>query len=843
MVRLPLDLAPAGGPSVADMLREAAAHYQRGDAAGARRVLKLVLRKAPQHFDAVHLMGLVEAQRGHPKDAELLLRNAVRINPQSAEAQANRGNVLRELKRFDEALTSYDHALALRSDYPNALSGRGIVLVALGRFEEALASYDKALALAPSFIMARYNRALALARLGRHEGALADYDAVLALDPAFVQCHVDRANALAGAGRVDDALVAYNRAIALDPRFVPAHYNRGLALLQNNRFEEAIASFDALLALDTNVASAHDSRGNALLALGRLDDALAAFTAATKADPKFAGAHNNRGYVLMKLQRAAEALACFDKALAIDAGFGGALNNRGNVLLALGRIDDSLSSFGKAIANSQDPSDALANHGNAAMAARRFDVAVADFERLVSLKPDYPYALGNLFYCKMHICDWGAYEQTTSQILAALDQNKQIIVPFASIACVDSAAGQLSAAKTWAADVLPATSHVPPRRRDHDKIRIAYVSGNFRNDPLSVLTVELFERHDRNRFETFAISHGPADKSALRERLERAFDSFVDVVGKSDNEVAELMRSLEIDIAVDLNGFAENCRPGILAQRPAAVQVSHLNYLGTMGVPHIDYLLADRHSIGDDIRPFFSESIAYLPDTLVVADSTRRISDTPASRAEMGLPEDGVVFCCFNSTHKITPIFFDVWMRLLKKVDGSVLWFAGGSETGQRNLRREAVARGVAAERIVFMARVSDSETYLARYRLADLFLDTLPYNAITTAVDALWAGLPVLTCRGHTFAGRCAAGILQSAGLPELIADSLETYEAAALRLVQDRAALSRLRQKLIDERMSLPLFDTDRFRRNVESAYTAMWERHRRGEAPADFDVKPLN
>ncbi len=543
----------------------------------------------------------------------------------------------------------------------------------------------------------------------------------------------------------------------------------------------------------------------------------------------------------MKLQRAEGALACFDTALAIDPVFGGTLINRGNALLALGRIDEALSSFAKAIANSQDPTDALANLGNAAMGARRFEMAAADFEQLVSLKPDHAYALGNLLYCRMHICDWRSYDETITRITSALEENKQVIVPFASIACLDSAAGQFSAAKTWAADVLPAVSPAPLQSRDHKKIRLAYVSGNFRTDPLSILTVELFEKHDRGRFETIAISHGPTDKSLLRERLERAFDSFVDVVGKSDNQVAELMRELEIDIAVDLNGFAENCRPGILALRPAPVQVAHLNYLGTMGVPHIDYLLADRYAIGNDIRPYFAEKIVRLPETLIVTDSTRRISEQPASRAEMGLPEAGTVFCCFNSLHKITPTLFEVWMRLLQRVDDSVLWFAGGSPTAQSNLRREAKARGVAAERIVFMPRVSDSETYLARYRLADLFLDTLPYNAISTAVDALWAGLPVLTCRGHTFAGRCATGMLHSVGLPELIADSLDAYEAIAVQFAQDRAALSRLRQRLIRDQKRLPLFDTDRYRGNIEAAYAAMLDRYRRGEAPADFEVVP--
>ena len=824
------------------MLREGAALYQRGDTAGARRVLKLVLRKAPQHFDALHLMGLVEAQRGRHKDSEVLLRQAVRVNPGSAEAHANRGNVLRELGRFADAVASYDLALALRPDYPNALNGRANALVALGQFEEALTNYDKTLALNPNFVMARYNRGLALARVKRLEAAIADYDSVLALEPGFLQGHVDRGNALAGLGRIDDALTAYDRALAIEPRFTPAFYNRSLVLLQAARFADALASFDALLTLDPAAPTVHDGRGNALIGLGRLDDALAAFTTATDADPNFVGALNNRGYTLMKLRRSAEALACFDKALALDPNFAGALNNRGNVLLALGRTDDALASFANAAANSADPTDALANRGNAAMVTKRFDLAVADFERLVEIKADYPYALGNLFYCKMHCCDWRDYEQMAAQISTALEQNKQAIQPFASVACLDSAAGQLSAAKIWAVDVLSsAVSISPPQRNRHEKIRVGYVSWNFRTDPLSVLMVELFERHDRGRFETTAISYGPSDQSAIRARLEQAFDAFHDVVNKSDQGVAELMRELEIDIAVDLTGFTENCRPGILALRPAPIQVNYLNYLGTMGVPYIDYVLADRRAMTADIRPFFSENVVYLRDTFIVANSTRRISDSPPSRAEMGLPEDGVVFCCFHSPHKITPVFFGIWMRLLTEIDDSVLWFAGGSAASQRNLRREAEMRGVAAERIIFMPRVSEPETYLARYRLADLFLDTLPYNAISTAVDALWAGLPVLTCGGRTFAGRGATTMLLAAGMPELIADSLEAYEATALRLAQDRSNLARLRQKLTQERSNLPLFDTERFRRNLEAAYLTMWERHLRGEPPSDFEVIP--
>jgi protein O-GlcNAc transferase len=841
MVRVPHSVPSGKAPNITELLREATVLYQRGDTAGARRMLKYLLRKAPQNFDALHLMGLVESQRGHHKESELLLRQAVRVNPHSAEAHANRGNLLRELGRIADAVASYDFALAIRPDYPNALNSRAIALVELGRFEEALANYDKAVALNPNFVMARYNRGLALARVKRLEAAIVDYESVLAVDPRFLQGHVDRANALAGLGRVDEALASYDRALAIDPRFTPALYNRSLALLEGARFAEALAGFDALLGIDPTAPTAQDGRGNALMGLGRLHDALAAFTTATKADPKFVGALNNCGYVLMELFRSAEALACFDKALAIDPNFPSALNNRGNALLALGRTDEALSAFERAIEHSENPIDALANRGNAAMVTKRFELAIADFERVIELDPDYPYALGNLFYCKMHCCDWRSYTRTTSQISAALDQKKPVIQPFASIACLDSAPGQLSAAHTWANDIkLGSAAPFHSQRRDgHQKIRVGYVSWNFRTDPLSILMVELFERHDRSRFETVAMSYGPSDGSALRMRLERAFDSFNDVVHKSDREIAELMRKLEIDIAVDLTGFTENCRPKILALRPAPLQVNYLNYLGAMGVPYIDYVLADRHTITDDIRPFFSECVVYLPVTFMVADSTRGISDSLPTRTEMGLPEKGFVFSCFHSPHKITPVFFDVWMQLLGEVDNSVLWFAGGNQTTQSNLRREAADRGVEPERLVFMPRVVESQTYLARYRLADLFLDTLPYNAISTAVDALWAGLPILTCRGRTFAGRGATTMLHAIGMPELIAGSLEEYQATALRLARDPSALSHLKRNLAHRRGSIPLFDTDRFRRDLEAAYLTMWERHRRGESPSDFAV----
>lgn len=840
MARLPLAPARTNAPSLGDLFNEAVALFQRGDLAGARRNLRVVLRKQPQLFDALHLMGLVEAQRGHHKDAELLLRQAVRVNPASAEAHANRGNVQRDLKRFDDAMASYDQALQIRPSYANALNSRAVTLAAMGRFDEALADYERVLTLDPEFPTVMYNRAVTLVQLNRLDEAVVVLDEVLARDPGFTQGHVDRANALAMLGRIDDALAAYDRILALDPRLAVAHYNRGTALLKTSRFADALKSFDALLAIESDVPNALDGKGNALAGLGRFDEALAAFVAATTIDPEFAQAFNNMADVLLKLRRAGEALVALDEALRIDPRFAGALNNRGNALMALGRVDDALASFSAALKFAPDAIDALANRASAAMIAKRYEVAAADFEQVVARDPEYPYALGNLLYARLHCCDWRGFDELQQRIQVGAEAGRKTILPFEAVAGIDSATVHRAAAMQWIADICPVRIQPPASvSHNHAKIRLAYLSPDLRAHPVAILLAELFERHDRSRFEIHAFSFGIDDRSELRSRLERAFDVFHDVRELDDRAIAERMRQFEIDIVVDLAGFTENCRPGVLALRPAPLHVNYLGYLGTMGAELVDYVIADHVALPSSVRPHFTEHVAYLPDSLLVGDTTRKISASPPVRGALGLPETGVVFCAFHSPHKITPRLFDIWMRLLRSVDGSVLWLAGGNSLSNENLRREAQTRGVAPERLIVMPIVSKSEDYLARYGLADVFLDVLPYNAVSTAVDALWAGLPIVTCSGNTFGGRAAASALHAAGLPELVCDTLEGYEGLALKLASDAKLRAELRNRLVHERARFALFDTDRFRRNLEAAYVTMWERHRRGESPADFDV----
>ncbi len=371
------------------------------------------------------------------------------------------------------------------------------------------------------------------------------------------------------------------------------------------------------------------------------------------------------------------------------------------------------------------------------------------------------------------------------------------------------------------------------------RITVGYLSGNFHSHAVAWLTAELFEKHDRGRFAIFGYSYGPDDRSPMRRRLAGAFDRFVDVKESSFAQAAQRIAADEVDILVDLMGYTKDTRPQILASRPAPIQVNYLGYPGTMGAEFMDYILVDDFVVPPDQQPFFTERLVHLPGCFQANDSQREISSRTPSRAQCGLPEDGFVFCCFNNSYKITPAVFDVWMRLLKAVPASVLWLSEGNRFVSANLRREAKARGVAAERLVFARPEPLMSDHLARHRVADLFLDTFPYNAHTTASDALWASLPVLTLSGRTFASRVAGSLLRTLGLPELITTSLEDYEQAALRLARDRKQLGDLRSRLKANRKTSGLFDGGRFARDLEKAYAAMWDDYASGREPQAFQV----
>ena len=588
--------------------------------------------------------------------------------------------------------------------------------------------------------------------------------------------------------RLDDALASYDKAIALEPNFADAFCNRSTVLQELKRLEDALASFDRAISLKPDSAEAFYNRGTILQELNRLDDALASYDKAIALDPDSAKAFNNRGNVLQELKRLDDALTSYEKAIALKPDSAKAFNNRGNILKKLNRLDDALASYEKAIALEPNFAEAFNNHGNILKKLNRLDDALVSYEKAIALKPDYEFLMGTKLHIHMHLCDWKYLQNQILALEASISENLKVTTPFVSLGLTDKPELHLKVSRIYVDAKYPAlgASGDFKSRPPDGKIRIGYYSADFHNHATSLLMAELFEVHDAQKFELYGFSFGPDQHDEMRSRISSGFHHFMDVTQKSDREVAQISRDLGIDIAVDLKGFTQDSRMGIFAEKCAPIQINYLGYPGTLAAPYFDYIVADKILIPQESKQFYTEKIIYLPHSYQVNDSKRKNSEIVFTRKELGLPEQGFVFCCFNNNYKILPEIFEVWMRLLKMVEGSVLWLLENNPKASMNLRKEAEVRGVDSARIVFAPRMK-LENHLARHRVADLFIDTLPYNAHTTASDALWAGLPILTQLGQSFAARVAASLLYAMDLPELVTKTQQEYEARAIELASN--------------------------------------------------------
>jgi predicted O-linked N-acetylglucosamine transferase (SPINDLY family) len=652
---------------------------------------------------------------------------------------------------------------------------------------------------------------------------------------AALQAKFNQGLALHQQGKLAEAERIYEEVLRQQPKHFDARHLLGAIAFQTRRPGRAVELIRMAIGLNPNVADAHYNLGNALKSLKRPAEALASYDKAIALKPDYADAYNNRGNTLLNLKRPADALANYDHAIALKPDYAEAYNNRGNALLNLERPADALANYNKALALKPDYADAYNNRGNALLNLKRPADALASYDKASALNPDLSEAEGLRLHTKMHLCDWSNFDNECAHLISAVRNGKGSAQPFPFLAIPSMSADQLRCAKHYIANNYPPSDKPiwQGERYNHKRIHVAYLSADFRRHAVSFLIAGMFECHDKSRFEITAISFGPDDNSEMRKRVEASFEHFIDAKTYSDNQIANLVKESEIDILIDLMGFTTDSRTGVIAQRPAPIQVNYLGYPGTMGAEYIDYIIADRIVIPMEQREYYSEKIAVLPDSYQVNDSKRSIADRTFTRTELGLPPGGFVFCCFNNNYKITPHVFDCWMRILKQVEKSVLWFLEYNATASTNLRKEAEARGVNAERLIFAKRMSVAD-HLARHRVADLFLDTLPYNAHTTASDALWAGLPVLTCLGEIFAARVAASVLNAIGLPELVTATLEDYERLAIELATNPEKLARIKRKLADNRLTTPLFDTKLFTKHIEEAYAAMYERHKAGLAP---------
>ncbi|QWE00589.1 tetratricopeptide repeat protein [Polynucleobacter sp. JS-Mosq-20-D10] len=772
------------------MIAEALKYMQSGNLSAAENVLHKIISAEADNVEALQMLAFLKAQSGDHGSASTLLMTAAKLNPadiatlnhliQSLEAQGD----------WQAAIGFYEKLISLVPSNLDIVSNLARCAFMAKDFSTSLKAIENAIQLNPNLAHLWSNRGILLKEVSRHDEALKSFDKALVIDPNYLDAAYNKGVTYFELKKYAEAINQYQETIRKLPTHLEATSNLGVCYNKLNQHENAIAYFIKALELNPNYKDAWFNKGVAEQAIKNYGDALHSYAQAIRLDPKYIDANYNNAIVLNILKRHDESIISYKKTIAIDSN-----NFSAHINIVM-------------------PLRALMHH----------DQALEHIKTALQLSPNEPFLLGNYLHTKMLLCDWEGLDALYSQVIAGMRSGQKTTEPFGLQGICDSEADLAVCAQIFAADHFPAQNPLPAvSRPPSPKIRIGYLCGEFRDQATSILMTGVYESHDQDRFEIYAFDNGWDDGSPLRARITAAFTQMFDITRLTDLQAAQLIQETGIDILVNLNGYFGDGRQGVFAYRPAPVQVNYLGFPGTIGAPYIDYLIADPIVIPSDSQSFYSEKIAYLPHCYQANDFKRIISDSVLTRADFGLPEQGFVYCCFNNNYKITPATFDIWMRILQASPTSVLWLIEDNPTAGNNLQKEAVKRGVDASRILFAKRLPLTE-HLARHRLADLFLDTLPYNAHTTASDALWAGLPVLTCKGNSFAGRVAASLLTAINLPEMIASSPAEYEALAIELAHHPEKLQQTRVRLEQHRLTTPLFNTTSFTKDLEAVYEGM-------------------
>lgn len=760
---------------VQKIFTDAVQALNRNDPHSAERLFKQLLQMDADHVPALNLLAIVLMSLARADEAEQFIARAARLAPDSDVTLYNFGLVLKTLKRHREALDQFSDAIRIKSDVPETWNNRGTT------FND----------------------------LQQHEKALADFEQAIALKPGYAEAYANKAKSLSALAREDEALSAYDKAIACKADLGEAWIGRAEILYRRKNFEETLAVLHQGLALRPNSEAAWLTLGKTLSGLKRYDEALYAYKKVLQLKPDLAQAWVGQGNVLSSLTRYEEALAAYDKALSYEPDLADLWFQRGQTLVRLNERQGAIASFLKA----------------------------------QQLEPEMKFLKGMILHERMLCCDWNGLQDAIDEIAKDIDAGQLSVMPFGWQGIATSERSLQRCAELYNKHAYPAVKSPGARASDAatsagNRICIGYVSGELREQATSHLIVGLLEHHDKSKFRIICFDNGWDDGSEVRGRINRAAEKIVNIRSLPDSSVVEEVRREGVDILVNLNGYFGEQRTSLFAYRAAPIQVNYLGFPGTLGADYMDYIVADRWVIPDGNRKFYDEKVVRLPNCYQANDRSKPIADSAMDREVQGIPVGAFVFCCFNNFYKILPATFDSWMRILSRVDGSVLWLYDINEVARDNLKKEAVKRGIDPGRMIFAKYLPLSE-HLARCRLADLFLDTLPYNAHTTASDALWAGVPLVTQLGQTFAGRVAASLLHAVGMPELITQSADEYESLAIELALDKERLSRLREKLAANRLTTPLFDTEGFARDLEIAYQLMHQRHQKGLPPEHLDI----
>jgi len=786
----------------------------------------------------MHLMlqqAIQVLQAGDFDAGDLILQEVLQNDIKSADAIFKLGIAYAKANRFMEASAVFCCLWRYKNDDVRIPYNLGLIHSVQGKHQLALEAYDLALNIQPNDAEVLINKGSTCNDIKNYVLALEVLEKAIQTRPDIPEAWSNKGIALNNLNLYQESINAYNEAIKLAPSYYEAWSNKSVPLNKLKRFLEASEVCDKALSLKADYAEAWFNKGATLHELKRYDEAITHYDKAITLKSDYAECWSNKGATLHELKRYDEAITHYDKAITLKSDYAECWSNKGVTMYELKRYDEAIAHYDKALTLKADYAEAWSNKGATLHELKRYDEAIAHYDKALSLKPDIGWASGDLLHTKMKICDWLGLAESLENITQKVVANERVVNPFVFLGLNDDALLHKKCSQIYSQDKYSLNTLLGPipSRPKKEKIRIGYFSADYKNHPVSFLIAELFEIHDRSQFEIYAFSlERAADE--MRGRLHKVFDHFIDAEGMSDVAIAQLARDMAIDIAVDLTGFTQFSRTGIFSYRVAPIQINYLGYPGTMGMEYIDYIIADKTLIPVESRASYSEKVIYLPNSYQVNDRKRLISDRHPTRRDLGLPENGFVFCCFNNNFKILPSTFESWIRILKAVEGSVLWLLTDNTWAVENLKKETFNQGVDASRLIFAGRMPPSE-HLARHDLAGLFLDTLPYNAHTTCSDALWAGLPVLTLMGRSFASRVAASLLNAIGLPELITNTQEEYEALAIELAMNPKKLADIKLKLASNRLTTPLFDTPRFAKNLEAAYIEMYKRYQ-ADLPPD-------
>lgn len=814
--------------------------HRDGNLTAAEEIYTTILIQNPLEPDALHSLALIKFAQNNALEAERLILNALPLRPPSPVILLNYGLILAALNKTREALISFDKAIKLKPDYLEAHYNKGIILYSLGQYEAAINSLKKTLKINPNYTSSLFALYKTLMKSKNYEKAEEYFKKILKKNQNITGAFNFRGQILFELKDYTSALKAFDTALSYEPYNAAIINNKATTLKLLCRFEEAAYSYEQAIKLQPDFLQAHINMGATQEALLNFEKSLLHYRKALEIEPENSLALLGMSNLFIRMKKFDRSLKKCDRILSINPNNIHALNNKGICYFELNDLENALLFFKAALKLDPTYLDGLANCGETQIFLNKFSEALETFKTLISLDPFHSKALDGLAVASLRSSSWENFDKIKNLLEQHIENKSSIITPFTLLGYCDDPALQLKCAKIYAqSKFISKPKHIFNKMPSlSGKLRIGYASADFKEHATAYLIAELFEKHDRSRYEINAFSFSQNDKSIIQKRIIKSFDKFNDITNLSDEEAAEFINKQEIDILVDLKGYTGQARTGIFCYKPAPIQVSYLGFPNTMAVDFMDYFITDKIASPDSLGSYFTEKLVFLPDSYQINDSKQQVPFLLPSKRDVGLPDNGFVFCSFNNNWKINPIIFEIWTRLLNKVPNSVLWLLRDNEISEKNLIKEAEQRGIDKKRIIFAERI-EHEYHLARQPLADLFLDTVPCNAHTTASDALWSGLPVITCLGSSFSARVAASIINAAGMPELITHSLEDYESLAFKIASNPIMIQELKNKLSHNRTKCALFDSTRTTRNLEKAFDMMYENFRHHRKPQNIII----